>query len=126
MRTPFSQAARDRLRAQMRREPELADRVLSAEARLANAIAKRDALVAAQDELVAARRDDVADALIAYLDGAGVTVERAAVIFDRPGNTLARLVRERRRATGANASHAVPADASHGTGSSHVDREAGR
>jgi hypothetical protein len=63
---PPTEAARDRLRAQVRREQELADGVLAAEARLHNAIAKADALLAAQQRVIDERRDRVADALIAY------------------------------------------------------------
>lgn len=98
MATPLSQAARDRLRAQVRREQELARRVVSAEARLADAIAKRDAVLATHDKVIAAREDDIADALIAYVDDAGVGLDRAAIIFGRSRSELARLVRKRRLA----------------------------
>lgn len=81
MAMPLSQGARDRLRVQVRRERELASRVLAAEERLSDAIAKRDAALATQDTVIAARSDDVADALIAYVDDAGVGLERAAIIF---------------------------------------------
>lgn len=99
MAAPLSQAARDRLREQVRREKELASRVVMAESRLADAIAKRDAVLSAQDEILNRRRDDVADALIAYLNDAGVGLDRAAIIFGRSRSELARIVRERRVAT---------------------------
>lgn len=98
MAAPLTQAARDRLRAQVRREQELAARVLAAESRLASAHAKRDTVLAAQDKVIAARRDDVADALIAYVDDAGVGLERAAIILGRSRGELARNIRERRLA----------------------------
>jgi hypothetical protein len=94
----LTQTARDRLREQVRREQELAADVLAAEARLAAQIDKRDAAIAAHDRLVATRRDDVADALISYVDESGVGVERAAIILNRSRNELARIVRERRQA----------------------------
>lgn len=97
----LTQAARDRLRAQVRREQELAARVLAAESRLGDAFAKRDAVLAAQDKVIAARRDDVADALIAYVEDAGVGLERAAIILGRSRSELARIVRERRLAVKA-------------------------
>jgi hypothetical protein len=96
MQAPLTQAARDRLRAQLRREQELSARVLVAEARLADAIAKRDAVLSAQDDIVARRRDDVADALIAYVDDAGLGLERAAIVLGRSRSELRRIVRERR------------------------------
>ena len=99
MAAPLTQAARDRLREQVRREKELASRVVMAESRLADAIAKRDAVLSAQDEILNRRRDDVADALIAYLNDAGVGLDRAAIIFGRSRSELARIVRERRVAT---------------------------
>lgn len=101
MAAPLTQAARDRLREQVRREKELASRVVMAESRLADAIAKRDAVLSAQDEILNRRRDDVADALIAYLNDAGVGLDRAAIIFGRSRSELARIVRERRVATRA-------------------------
>lgn len=99
MAAPLTQAARDRLRAQVRREQELAARVLAAEAQVADAVAKRDALLAAQDKVIAGKRDGVADALIAYVEDAGVGLERAAIILGRSRSELARIVRERRLAT---------------------------
>src|SRR3954470_17795927 len=99
MTAPLTQAARDRLRAQVRREQELAAKVLAAESRLTDGIAKRDALLAAQEKVIARKRDDVADALIAYVDDAGVGLERAAIILGRSRSELARIVRERRLAT---------------------------
>lgn len=95
---PLTQTARDRLRAQARCEQEMADRVLAAESRLAAEQARRDAALAARDRAVAARRDDVADALIDYVESTGVGIERAALILGRPAAGVARLVRERRRA----------------------------
>ena len=102
MATPLTQAARDRLRTQVRREQELAARVLSAEAKLAAEIQRRDAILTAHEQVVQARRDDVADALIAYIDESGVGLERAALILGHSKSHLTRLVRERRlaRATG--------------------------
>jgi hypothetical protein len=93
---PPTEAARDRLRAQVRREQELADGVLAAEARLHNAIAKADALLAAQQRVIDERRNDVADALIAYVDEAGVGLDRAAIILGRPKQDLARILKRRR------------------------------
>lgn len=101
MAAPLTQAARDRLRAQVRREQDLAARVLAAEGRLADAIAKRDAVLAARENVIAGKRDEVADALIAYVDDAGVGLERAALILGRSRSELARTVRERRLATKA-------------------------
>lgn len=99
MAAPLTQGARDRLREQVRRERELATRVLAAEARLSDAVAKRDALLVAQDKVIASRRDDVADALIAYVNDAGVSLDRAAIIFGRSRSELARTIRERRMAS---------------------------
>ncbi len=99
MARPLTQAARDRLRAQVRREQELAAGVLASESRLEAETEKRNAAIAAHDRMVAARADDVADALIAYVDESGVGVERAAIILGRSRNELARIVRERRQAT---------------------------
>ena len=96
----LSQAVRERLREQSRREQELAAIVLGADARLTAETSRRDALVAERDRVVASRRDDLAEALVAYLDGAGVGLERAALILDRPKAVLARLVRECRTASG--------------------------
>jgi hypothetical protein len=98
MAAPLTQSARDRLRAQVRREQDLAARVLGAEARLAAEIHKRDAMMSAHDRVLAERRDDVADALITYIDHAGVGLERAAIILGRSKAELARTVRERRLA----------------------------
>lgn len=99
MARPLTQAARDRLRDQIRREQDLSARVLAAERRLTDAIAKRDAALGGHETVIASRRDDVADALIAYVDHAGVGVERAAIILGRSRTELARIVRERRHAT---------------------------
>lgn len=96
---PVTQAARDRLRAQLRREQQLSARVFAAERRLSDAIAKRDAVLDAQDKLINRRRDDVADALITYVDDAGMGLERAAIILGRSCGELRRTVRERRLAT---------------------------
>jgi hypothetical protein len=93
---PPIDTARDRLRAQIRREQELADAVLAAEARLHSAIAKADALLAAQQRVIDERRDCVADALIAYVDEAGVGLDRAAIILGRPKQELARILKSRR------------------------------
>lgn len=99
MAAPLTQAARDRLRAQVRREQELAARVLAAEERLADAIAKRDAVLIAQEKVIEGKRGDVADALIAYVENAGVGVERAAIILGRSRGELSRIIRSRRLAT---------------------------
>lgn len=106
---PVSQAARDRLRSQARREQDLAARVIAAETRLAGEITKRDALVAARDRIVDKRRADVADALIAYVDAAGVGIERAALILGREKSQLARLVHDRRAALRRDRETAAPA-----------------
>jgi hypothetical protein len=97
MARPLTQAARDRLREQVRREQDLAAGVLNAEARLAAEIAKRDAAIAAHNSAVAGRADAVADAVIDYLEQAGVGLERAAIVLGRPTPELARMVRERRQ-----------------------------
>lgn len=99
MTRPLTQAARDRLRVQVRREQELAAGVIAAELRLSDALAKRDRLVAKQDQIIAAREDAVADSLIAYVDNAGLSVERAAIILGRDRRELARVLRERRAST---------------------------
>lgn len=101
-RHPVSQTARDRLRAQARRERDLATRVLTAQARLTAELTKRAELLAARDRVLAARRDDVADALIAYVDEAGVRVERAALIVGQQPADVARLVNGRRAALRRN------------------------
>jgi hypothetical protein len=98
MAQPITQAARDRLREQARREQELANRVLHAESRLTAEQAKRAATLATHDSVISQRADEVADALIDYLEQAGVGLERAAVIFGRSRSELARMVRNRRRA----------------------------
>lgn len=104
MATPLTQSARERLRIQVRREQDLAARVLAAEARLAAEIHKRDAILTAHERVIGARRDEVADALIAYIDESGVGLKRAAIILGRSEAHLARVVRERRlaRATAAS------------------------
>lgn len=94
MATPIDQTARERLRAQVRREQELAKAVLNAEARLSSEIAKRDSVMAAQDQAVGARRAEVAEALANYVDGAGVGLERTAIIFGRPKSEVTRMVRD--------------------------------
>jgi hypothetical protein len=88
--------AKARLREQVRREQRLADAVLSAETRLATEIGKRDAAMAVHNAAVAARRRALADALAIYLDDAGVSVARAAAVFDRPRHEITRLLREHR------------------------------
>lgn len=94
----LAKSVRDRLRDQARLERDLAARVIAASDRLSVATERRDVLVAEQDALVAKRRDEVAEALIGYLDLAGVGVERAAIILDRPKNEIVALVRRRRSA----------------------------
>jgi hypothetical protein len=95
---PLAQTARDRIRAQARREQELAARVIAAESRLDAERAKRACVLAARDRAVASRQDAVADALIAYVDEAGVRIERAAVIVGQKPADVARLVNARRAA----------------------------
>src|SRR3954453_6767440 len=97
MALPITQAARDRLREQARREQELANRVLQAESRLTVEQGRRDAALAAHERLITRRPDEVADALIDYLEQAGVGLERAAAVFGRSRAELARVVRSRRR-----------------------------
>ncbi len=104
MALPITQAARDRLREQARREQELATRVLQAESRLTAGRAKRDATLAEHDRVINRRTEEVADALIDYLEQAGVGLDRAAMIFGRPRNELARIVRDRRRSRRRTAS----------------------
>lgn len=94
----LAKAVRDRLRDQAKLERDLAARVIAAADRLDAAAERRDALVEEQDAAVSKRRDDVADALISYLDLAGVGVERAAIILDQPKNEIIALVRRRRSA----------------------------
>ena len=95
---PVTQRPRDRLRDQIRLERELTDRVLAAQRRLANEKARREATLAACDTKVRARIDDLADAMIAYVDVAGVRPERAAVVLDLPRSTVSSMIRERRAA----------------------------
>ncbi len=97
----LTEVARDRLRAQIQRERQLAARVLETEARLSDAIAQRDAVLAADDRMIQACRADVADALIAYVRDAGVGLDRAAIILGRPKAELLRMINERRLATKA-------------------------
>lgn len=97
MALPMTQAARDRLREQARREQDLATRVLQAESRLTVERAKRDAALAAHERAISRRANELADALIDYLEQAGVGLERAALIFERSRSELARIVRNRRR-----------------------------
>ena len=104
MASSLTQAARDRLREQVRREQELAARVLAAEGKLTTEIHKRDAILAEHDLVVAARRAEVADALISYIEESGVGLDRAALILGHPKPYLARLVRDRRTARRAAAS----------------------
>jgi predicted HTH domain antitoxin len=93
--------ARDRLRAQVRHEQELATRVLAAEARLTTEIEKRDAVLRTHERLIAQRKDELADALTAYIDEAGVSLERAAIVFGRSRSQLQRILRERKIARNA-------------------------
>ena len=93
---PVTQIPRDRLRDQIRRERELTDRVVTAQRRLAEAKAKRDATLAACDAKIAALADALADAMIAYIDVAGVRPERAAAVLDLPRSAIARMIRGRR------------------------------
>jgi hypothetical protein len=107
MAAPAVETARDRIRAQVRREQELADAVLAAETRLHTAIAKADTLLAAQQRVIDERRNEVADALIAYVDEAGVGLDRAAIILGRPKQELARTLKLRRKPA-ERAQHAAP------------------
>jgi hypothetical protein len=100
---PLSQAARDRLRTQARREQDLAARVAAAEARLAAERRRRHDTLASLDSAIARRSDQVADALIAYIDSAGVGLERAAMILGRSKAELAKTVRDRRATLRAQA-----------------------
>ena len=93
---PVTQVARDRLRDQIRRERELTDRVVAAQRRLADEKAKRDRTLTACDAKIAALADALADAMIAYIDVAGVRQERAAAVLDLPQSTIARMIRGRR------------------------------
>ena len=95
---PVTQRPRDRLRDQIRLERELTDRVLAAQRRLATEKARREATLAACDTKVRARIDDLADAMIAYVDVAAVRPERAAVVLDLPRSTVSSMIRERRAA----------------------------
>jgi hypothetical protein len=52
--------------------------------------------MAAQQRVIDQRRDDVADALIAYVDEAGVGLDRAAIILGRSKQELARILKQRR------------------------------
>lgn len=104
---PLTQPARDRLREQARREQELAAGVLAAQDRLARQIRKRDAMLAAQARAITEREAAVADALIIYLDQAGVGLDRAAAVLDRPKNELARIVRDRKATCRRDPAHAT-------------------
>ena len=64
---------------------------------MATEIDKRDAAMAIHDAAVDARRRTLAEAIAAYLHDAGVSVARAAAVFDRPEHEITRLLRERRR-----------------------------
>ena len=88
--------AKQRLRAQVRREQSLVDAVLAAEGRLAVEIDKRDAAIAIHDTAVAARRRALAEAIATYLTDAGVSIARASAVFDRPAHEITRLLREQR------------------------------
>jgi hypothetical protein len=96
MPSPQQQSTSNRLRDQVRLERDLAAQVLAAEDRLAAATERADAIIAAQAQIVASHQDKVADALINYVNHAGVGIERAAIILDRPKRELAREIRERR------------------------------
>jgi hypothetical protein len=96
MAAQLTRSARDRLRVQVRREQDLAARVLAAEARLSAEILQRDAIPSAHDQVLAERRADVADAVLAYIDGADVGLDGAAIILGRSRSDLRRIVLERR------------------------------
>ena len=98
MAAPLARAARDRLKAQVQRERELAEAVLAAETRLGEAIAKSDAIVAAQQRVIAGRRAEVAQALSQYVNEAGLGLDRAAIILGRTKADLARSIRDARSA----------------------------
>jgi predicted XRE-type DNA-binding protein len=95
---PVTQRPRDRLRDQIRLERALTERVLAAQQRLAAENARRDAALTACDMRVRARIDDLADAMIAYIDTAGVRPERAATVLGLPRSTVSSMIRERRAA----------------------------
>jgi hypothetical protein len=97
-RLPVTQGPRDRLRDEIKRERELTDRVLAAQRRLADEKGRREAVVAASDRRVAARVDDFSDALIVYIDSAGVRPERAATVLALPKSAITSMIRERRAA----------------------------
>jgi hypothetical protein len=87
---------RDRLRDQLRREQALATHVTNAETRLAAEIDKRAAAVQVHDHLVTRRTQELAAALAAYIDQAGVSIDRAAAVFNRPRGDVQRLLRTHR------------------------------
>jgi hypothetical protein len=87
---------RDRLRDQLRREQALATHVTAAEARLTAEIDKRAAAVQVHDDLVARRTWELAAAIAAYIDQAGVSIDRAAAVFNRPRADVQRLLRMHR------------------------------
>ena len=96
--TPVTVGPRERLRNEIKRERELTDRLLAAHRRLANDTAKKDAAIAAADARIAASTTHLADALIAYTDGAGVRPDRAAVVLGIPKSAVVGMIRERRAA----------------------------
>jgi hypothetical protein len=93
---PVTQQPRDRLRHQIKLERVMTDRVLAAQRRLAAEKSNRASTIAACDAKVRARADDLADAMIAYLDRAGVRPERAAVVLGLPTSLVTGIIRERR------------------------------
>jgi hypothetical protein len=95
---PVTQRPRDRLRDQLRLERALTYRVLAAQRRLVAENARRDATLAACESRVRARIDDLADAMIAYIDTAGVRPERAATVLGLPRSRVSSMIRERRAA----------------------------
>jgi predicted XRE-type DNA-binding protein len=86
------------MRQAMRRERELTERLLSAYRNYTNEHAKKDATVAAADARIAACTQRLADALIAYTEGAGVRPDRAAVVLGVPRSRVTSMMRERRAA----------------------------
>lgn len=95
-RAPMSVTQRDRLRREHQRERELTERVLAAQRQLATAETRRAAVIAGADARVAASAERLADALVAYIDDAGVLPSRAAAVLGLPESAVVGMVRGRR------------------------------
>jgi hypothetical protein len=96
--TPVTVGPRDRMRQAMKRERELTERLLSAYRHYTNENTKKAAVVAAADARIAASTQRLADALIAYTEGADVRPDRAAVVLGVPRSRVTSMMRERRAA----------------------------